>query len=144
METEKISGFESSNVQEIEFFPDLHQAVVTFKDGAIYRFTPVDNVNIGGLRVAHSKGAYIHANFPPGVKVRGSRKEEDQLPADPGLRTYEADDCCGTPIWRALRKGELDNKAEWTCPKCGCKWEPTKQGPIIHWMPRPVLVVIPR
>lgn len=144
MESEKITGFESSNVQEIEFDTAVMTAWVTYKDGSRYQYAPVTSAMVGGLRVAQSKGAYIHAHFPPGIKVRGSRKEEDQLPADPGLRTYEADECCGTPIWKALRSGELDNKAEWTCPKCGCKWEPTKQGPIIHWMPRPVLVVITR
>ena len=140
--SEKIQDFDSSNVSEIEFFPEDQKALITFKDGSVYEYAPVTNAMIGGLRVAGSKGSYIHHSLPRGRKVKGSRKEESELPTDPRLQSYEPDECCGNPIWRALRAGELDKAESWTCPKCGCEWKPDEEGPLRHWRPRPVLIVI--
>lgn len=57
------------------------------------------------------------------------------------LQTFEPDECCGEGISQAL--GELSGDS-WTCPKCGCEWNPRMVGSVRHWEPHPEVMIFRR
>ena len=46
-----------------------------------------------------------------------------------------SDPCCAKPLAKAAKKGELDGKAEWECPRCGCLWTSAVEGDLMVWSP---------
>ena len=60
----------------------------------------------------------------------------------PVTDTFEPDECCGTLLSRALRKGIPESLDAWMCGKCGMEWKPTLYGSLRHWTPRPLIAVL--
>ena len=59
------------------------------------------------------------------------------------LNTQEPDECCSRPWQKAALRGLLDNAKIWTCPRCGCDWEPKMiEGAIRHWEPKQWYVIV--
>ena len=44
-------------------------------------------------------------------------------------------------IYKAIRKGELDEAKTWTCPGCGMEWRKRPVGTVSLWEARPIIEV---
>jgi len=160
---------ESSMFRRVGFDPQSGHLTLFWHDGTVRTYR-VDVQTFAEFMCSPSKGKFWHARLkglpalaedpqtvttqkeggtalsthaddgtPTGSKCQ-SHSGGGSVSPSPVLQTYEPDDCCGTPLYKAMRTGALDQANEWTCPKCGSTWRPrpltiTGTPTMRHWEP---------
>jgi hypothetical protein len=157
---------DSSNVVASGYEDGLLRIV--FADGSVYDAHVPAEINAAFL-ASPSKGKFVHEwlkdKLKPSTQLTPTSRLREPAPA-PGeyldalighfpplgrehpkvLNSHESDPCCGRLIGDALRKGDLDKRDWWECPKCGLEWRPERSASadgMFHWTPRPIIAAVP-